>query len=73
VGIVSLIPAAIGTFTAALWTPSLPWWVYYLNLFPCSLAYSIFLCCQLVALISGVDSKSMVRRSLMIYDNIVLT
>jgi len=67
IGIVALIPAAIGTWAASAWKPTWPWWAYYCTMFPCSLAYSVFLCCQLVALISGVDSKSMPRATALLY------
>lgn len=46
-GIVALIPAIAASFIAVKWTPSWPWWGYYLTFFPATLGYSVFLCCQL--------------------------
>jgi hypothetical protein len=46
-GIASLFPAVAASLLAIAWTPQWPWWGYYLTLFPASLGYSVFLCCQL--------------------------
>ncbi|KAK1925211.1 multidrug resistance protein fnx1 [Papiliotrema laurentii] len=66
-GIASLFPAVAASLLAIAWTPQWPWWGYYLTLFPASLGYSVFLCCQLVALISAVDSKSMPKATALLY------
>ncbi|ORY30040.1 multidrug resistance protein fnx1 [Naematelia encephala] len=66
-GICSMVPAVVSSLVAALWTPQWPTWAYYLTFLPSSLGYSVFLCCQLIALISGVDSKAMPQATALLY------
>lgn len=66
-GLLSLAPTIVAAWTAVLWTPRWPIWAYYLTIFPSSLGYSVFLCCNLVALISAVDSHSMPRATALLY------
>lgn len=46
-GPISLVPPVVGALVAAMWKPILPWWSYYMTVFPCILGYSTFLCVQL--------------------------
>ncbi|WVQ99086.1 hypothetical protein IAU59_006218 [Kwoniella sp. CBS 9459] len=66
-GPISLVPPIIGGVVAALWTPAWPWWSYYATVLPCVLGYSTFLCVQLVALISSIDSQIMPKATALMY------
>ncbi|ORX33406.1 multidrug resistance protein fnx1 [Kockovaella imperatae] len=66
-GVYSLIPSVFCSWIAANWNPAWPWWGYYLTFFPASLGYSMFLCCQLIALITAVDSKNMPKATALLY------
>ncbi|WWD20929.1 hypothetical protein CI109_105407 [Kwoniella shandongensis] len=64
---ISLVAPVFGILTAAFWTPSWAWWTYWVTIFPCILGYSTFLCVQIVALISAVDSKIMPKATALLY------
>ncbi|OCF38301.1 multidrug resistance protein fnx1 [Kwoniella heveanensis CBS 569] len=66
-GPISLVPPIIGGVVATYWTPGWPWWSYYATVLPCVLGYSTFLCVQLVALISSVDSQMMPKATALMY------
>ncbi|KIR64125.1 hypothetical protein I312_103936 [Cryptococcus bacillisporus CA1280] len=66
-GPISLVPPVVGALVAATWKPILPWWSYYMTVFPCILGYSTFLCVQLIALVSSVDSKLMPKATALLY------
>ncbi|WWC60765.1 uncharacterized protein I303_103341 [Kwoniella dejecticola CBS 10117] len=66
-GPIALFPPIFGAVVAAYWQPSWPWWSYYATVLPCVLGYSTFLCVQLVALISAVDSKIMPKATALMY------
>ncbi|WVF71816.1 hypothetical protein IAT40_006624 [Kwoniella sp. CBS 6097] len=66
-GPVSLVPPIIGGVVAAFWTPGWTWWSYYATVLPCVLGYSTFLCVQLVALISSIDSQMMPKATALMY------
>ena len=63
VGIISLFPTIVCPIIAAQWKPSWSWWTYWVTVLPNSLAYSFFLCTNLLALVGAVDSRVMVRRA----------
>ncbi|WVQ81247.1 hypothetical protein IAT38_003369 [Cryptococcus sp. DSM 104549] len=66
-GPIALLPPVIGSLVASTWTPSWAWWAYYLTVLPCVLGYSTFLCVQLVAMVSSVDSKIMPKATALLY------
>ncbi|OCF71477.1 multidrug resistance protein fnx1 [Kwoniella mangroviensis CBS 8886] len=66
-GPIALFPPIIGAIVAAMWNPTWTWWSYYATVLPCVLGYSTFLCVQLVALISSVDSKIMPKATALMY------
>lgn len=66
-GVISLVPSILAAFVASTWKPSWSWWAYYATYFPAALGYSVFLCCQLIAMISAVDSKSMPQATALLY------
>ncbi|WWC69120.1 uncharacterized protein I206_103056 [Kwoniella pini CBS 10737] len=66
-GPIALFLPIIGAFVAAYWDPSWTWWSYYATVLPCVLGYSTFLCVQLVAMISSVDSKIMPKATALMY------
>ncbi|WVQ75495.1 hypothetical protein IAR50_005120 [Cryptococcus sp. DSM 104548] len=66
-GPIALIPAVTSALIAASWTAQWPWWGYYLTVFPSVLGYSIFLCVQLVAMVSSVDSRVMPKATALLY------
>ncbi|WWC89697.1 uncharacterized protein L201_004622 [Kwoniella dendrophila CBS 6074] len=66
-GPAALFPPIIGSIVAATWNPTWSWWGYYATVLPCILGYSTFLCVQLVALISSVDSKIMPKATALMY------
>ena len=66
-GLVSLLPLILCCSLAATWTPQTPFWVYYVTIFPSSLGYSIFLCVNLIALVSAVDSAIMPKATALLY------
>ncbi|WVR08996.1 hypothetical protein IAU60_006056 [Kwoniella sp. DSM 27419] len=66
-GPLSLISSIVGGLVAAYWRPEWPEWTYYATVLPVVLGYAVFLCVQLVALVSSVDSRMMPKATALMY------